>query len=143
MNTGFFGEYQHSLDDKGRLTIPSRFREALGQDFVITKGLDRCLFIFTAEEWEKFQEKLRGLPVSDKAARDFTRFFFSGAAECTLDRQGRVGIAPSQRKHASLDKEAMVIGVGSRLEIWDLAAWEEYNDMDPTDIADKLAELGI
>ena len=94
----FFGEYEHNIDDKGRLIIPSKFREALGKDFVITKGLDCCLFVFSTEEWEIFVNKLRTLPISDKDARDFTRFFFSGASECATSR----GVSPFPRLSESM-----------------------------------------
>ena len=139
----FFGEYEHNIDDKGRLIIPSKFREALGKDFVITKGLDCCLFVFSTEEWEIFVNKLRTLPISDKDARDFTRFFFSGASECALVKQGRISIPATLRKHAELEKETKIIGVSNRLEIWNTENWDNYNNMDVSDIADKMAELGI
>lgn len=139
----FFGEYEHNIDDKGRLIIPSKFREALGKDFVITKGLDCCLFVFSTEEWEIFVNKLRTLPISDKDARDFTRFFFSGASECALDKQGRISLPAPLRKHARLEKETKIIGVSNRLEIWNTENWDNYNNMDVSDIADKMAELGI
>lgn len=139
----FFGEYEHNVDDKGRLIIPSKFRDALGKDFVITKGLDCCLFVFSMEEWGNFVEKLKTLPISDKDARDFSRFFFSGASECALDKQGRITILPTLRKYAQLEKETKIIGVSNRLEIWNNANWENYNNMDVSDIANKMAELGI
>ena len=138
-----FGEYAHNIDDKGRLIIPSKFREALGEPFVITKGLDHCLFVFSMAEWSVFQDKLSTLPISDKDARVFSRFFFAGAAECTLDKQGRVCIPPALRKYAGLEKESRIIGVSNRLEIWNAGVWEHYSDMEADDIADKMAELGI
>ncbi|MEF9919257.1 MAG: division/cell wall cluster transcriptional repressor MraZ [Eubacterium sp.] len=139
----FFGEYEHNIDDKSRLIIPSKFREALGSSFMITKGLDCCLFVFSMEEWTNFENKLKLLPISDKDARVFTRFFFAGAAECTIDKQGRIPIPPMLRKHAKLDKETTIVGVSNRLEIWNTENWKNYNNMDATDIADKMAELGI
>lgn len=139
----FFGEYEHNIDDKGRLTIPSKFRESLGTEFVVTKGLDQCLFVFTNEEWTAFQSKLGTLPLSDKDARMFMRFFVASALECSLDKQGRIGLTPSLRKYAKLDKESTIIGVSSRLEIWNRSLWEEYTDLDAEEIADRMAELGI
>ncbi|MDO4289165.1 MAG: division/cell wall cluster transcriptional repressor MraZ [Eubacterium sp.] len=138
-----FGEYAHNIDDKGRLIIPSKFRDALGETFVITKGLDHCLFVFSMTEWTVFQDKLRALPISDKDARSFSRFFFSGAAECTLDKQGRISVPQSLRKYAKLDKETRIIGVANRLEIWNADDWDSYADIDASDIEDKMAELGI
>jgi MraZ protein len=142
----FFGEYEHNIDDKGRLIIPSKFRESLGGQFVLTKGLDCCLFVFSMEEWENFESKLKSLPVSDKDARAFTRFFFAGAADCELDRQGRASIPLSLRKYAKITKEVTIIGVSNRLEIWDSQLWSSYNDNDDLnyeDIANNMAMLGI
>ncbi len=142
----FFGEYSHNIDDKGRLIIPSKFRESLSGQFVLTKGLDCCLFVFSLDEWEKFEEKLKALPVSDKNARAFTRFFFAGASDCELDRQGRVSVPASLRKYAKISKEVTIIGVSNRLEIWDNQVWQEYNqseDLDYEDIAENMAMLGI
>ena len=142
----FFGEYVHNIDDKGRLIIPSKFRESLSGEFVLTKGLDGCLFVFSLEEWENFEDKLKALPISDKNARAFTRFFFAGAADCELDRQGRVSVPASLRKYAKINKEVTVIGVSNRLEIWDSVLWKEYNqseDLNYDDIAENMAMLGI
>jgi len=142
----FIGEHQHSLDEKGRLIIPSKFREDLGYEFVMTKGLDSCLFVYPKNEWQLIEEKLRSLPLTNKDARAFVRFFFSGASECTLDKQGRVLIPPNLREHSKLDKDAVVIGVSTRIEIWSKAEWETYNEDDNLSydsIAEKMAELGI
>lgn len=142
----FIGEHQHSLDEKGRLIIPSKFREDLGYEFVMTKGLDSCLFIYPKQEWVVIEEKLRSLPLTNKDARAFIRFFFSGATECILDKQGRVLIPANLREHSKLDKDAVVIGVSSRLEIWSKDEWERYNEDDNLSydsIAEKMAELGI
>lgn len=143
MGDMLFGEYAHNIDDKGRLIIPSKFREILGEGFVITKGLDHCLFVFSQKEWMNFHHKLGALPISDKDARVFSRFFFSGAAECVLDRQGRITIPAPLRKYAQLDKETRIIGVANRLEIWNAASWDRYADIDAAEIEDKMAELGI
>lgn len=142
----FIGEHQHSLDEKGRLIIPSKFREDLGYEFVITKGLDNCLFVYPKKEWKVLEEKLKTLPLTNKDARAFIRFFFSGASECTLDKQGRVLIPSNLREHSQLEKEAIVIGVSNRIEIWSKEKWESYNDDDNLSydaIAEKMAELGI
>lgn len=143
MASPFFGEYEHNIDDKGRLTIPSKFRDSLGQSFMLTKGIDCCLFVFPMESWNAFEAKLKALPISDKDARDFTRFFFAGASECSLDRQGRISIPANLRRYAKLNKETRIIGVSDRLEIWSSDNWEAYNNLDAGAIADKMAELGI
>ncbi len=142
----FIGEYQHNIDDKGRLTMPSKFREALGENFVLTKGMDKCLFIFPRDEWSTFEEKLKTLPISSKDARAFTRFFFAGAAECELDKQGRIMIPSNLRNYAGVSKETYIIGVSSRLEIWSKENWEDYNEDDDLSydaIAEKMSMLGI
>ncbi|RZT23044.1 MULTISPECIES: division/cell wall cluster transcriptional repressor MraZ [Fictibacillus] len=122
----FMGEYQHSIDEKGRMIIPSKFREELGTEFILTRGLDQCVFGYPLNEWKVIEEKLKALPFTKKDARAFTRFFFSGAAECQLDKQGRVNIASPLRDYAKLEKDCVVIGVSNRIEIWSKSVWEEY-----------------
>ncbi|MDT8859129.1 division/cell wall cluster transcriptional repressor MraZ [Alkalihalobacillus sp. MEB130] len=122
----FMGEYRHNVDEKGRMIVPAKFRDSLGSSFVVTRGLDRCLFVYPQEEWSKLENKLKTLPFTKKDARAFTRFFFSGATECELDKQGRVNIASPLREYAQLDKECVVIGVSNRVEIWSKTIWEEY-----------------
>ncbi len=142
----FLGEYQHSLDSKGRLAIPAKLREELGPSFVITKGLDGCLYIYPQEQWQKECAKLAALPSSKKAARDYARFFFSSAAELECDRQGRVLLPPSLRRHASLTKDAVIVGAGSRAEIWAADSWQSYNEACSAAvnaIAEELSDLGI
>ena len=142
----FIGEYNHALDNKGRIMMPSKFRDSLGYEFVMTKGLDNCLFVYPKEEWKVLEEKLRSLPLTNKDARAFVRFFFSGASECNLDKQGRVLIPSNLRSHSKLEKDAVIIGVSSRLEIWSNEEWQEYNEDDSLSydsIAEKMAELGI
>lgn len=142
----FIGEYQHTLDDKGRIIIPSRFRDDLGDGFVMTKGLDNCLFVYPKSEWKVLEEKLKTLPLTNRDARAFIRFFFSGATECILDKQGRVLIPANLREHSKLDKDAVIIGVATRMEIWSKDEWNSYNDDDNLSyesIAEKMAELGI
>ena len=142
----FIGEYQHTTDEKGRLIIPSKFRETLGGEFVMTKGLDTCLFVYPKLEWEVLETKLKSLPLTNKDARAFVRFFFSGASECALDKQGRVLIPGNLRDHSKIEKDTVIIGVSTRLEIWSKSEWDSYNDDDSLSydsIAEKMAELGI
>lgn len=142
----FIGEYQHTLDNKGRVTMPSKFRDDLGEKFVITKGLDSCLFVYPMSEWKTIQEKLKTLPLTNRDARAFVRFFFSGASESSLDKQGRVLIPANLREHSRLEKEAVIIGVATRLEIWSKDSWNDYTNDDNLSydsIAEKMAELGI
>lgn len=140
------GEYEHSLDVKGRLIMPAKLRSDIGEKFIITKGLDGCLFVFSQSEWSNFEAKLKELPLTNKNARDFVRFFLSGATECELDKQGRFLIVNNLRAYANITKEAIIIGVGTRLEIWNKEKWEEYNSDDnlsADDIAENMTMLGI
>lgn len=140
------GEYEHTLDPKGRLAMPAKLRESLGSKFIITKGLDGCLFIYDIQQWQLLENKLSSLPMSRKTARDFTRFLFGGACEGECDKQGRVLIPANLRSHAGLEKNVVIIGVGTRAEIWDAAKWNEYNEEsseDVNDLAEQLADLGI
>lgn len=138
------GEYEHSLDAKGRLIMPAKLRQDMGEKFIVTKGLDGCLFAFSQNEWLNFETKLKTLPLSDKNARNFVRFFLSGATECELDKQGRFLIPANLRNAASLIKEAIVIGVGTRLEIWNKETWEKCDeDISADEIAENMANLGI
>ncbi|QCR31704.1 division/cell wall cluster transcriptional repressor MraZ [Lysinibacillus sp. SGAir0095] len=122
----FMGEYQHSVDAKGRLIVPSKFREDLGNTFVITRGLDNCLFGYPMDEWRKLEEKLKELPMTKKDARAFARFFFSGATEVEIDKQGRINIPSTLSTYAKIEKECVVLGVSSKIEIWAKEAWESY-----------------
>ncbi|MDQ0177670.1 division/cell wall cluster transcriptional repressor MraZ [Bacillus chungangensis] len=122
----FMGEYQHNIDSKGRLIIPAKFREHLGEQFVITRGLDKCLFGYPLSEWKELESKLKTLPLTKKDARAFTRFFFSGATECEIDKQGRVNLPATLLQYAALEKECVVLGVSNRIEIWSKHLWEEY-----------------
>ncbi|MEA4891315.1 MAG: division/cell wall cluster transcriptional repressor MraZ [Peptococcaceae bacterium] len=124
----FNGEYQHGIDDKGRLIMPARFRDALGLRYIICKGMESCLFVYTLEEWGRLEEKLNSLSVFNRRTRDFKRRFFSGSSECETDRQGRININQELRSYAHLEKEVYVIGAGDHLEIWDKAAWDSYRD---------------
>lgn len=120
------GEYQHTVDTKGRLIIPAKYRDALGDAFVITRGLDNCLFGYPMDEWRKLEEKLKELPMTKKDARAFARFFFSGATEVDLDKQGRINIPAPLIQHAHLEKDCVIVGVSSKIEIWSKDAWEKY-----------------
>ena len=139
------GEYSHSIDAKGRVIVPSKFRTELGERFILTKGFDGCLYGYSLEEWKTIEEKIKTLPlVTGKDARNFTRFFFSSAIECELDSQGRILISQGLREFAGLEKDIVTIGVSSRIEIWSRAKWEEYNkNQDSDDIAEKMSLLGI
>lgn len=140
----FMGEYNHTIDAKGRLIIPSKFREVLGDKFVITKGLDGCLFVYDNTEWALFEEKLKSLPLMNKESRKFVRFFLAGAAEVEVDKQGRILLPSVLREHAGLEKDVVLAGVGARIEIWSKDNWDdasEYDDMDK--IAENMSGLGL
>ena len=142
----FIGEYQHSLDPKNRVIMPARFREKLGDSFVMTKGLDNCLFIYSAQEWSIVEEKLKNLPMTSKDARAFVRFFFAGASECEADKQGRVLIPGNLKEYAKIDKDVVIIGVSTRIEIWSKEEWNNFNndaDISYEDVAEKMSQLGI
>lgn len=140
----FMGEYSHTIDPKGRLIIPSKFREQLGDEFVLTKGLDGCLSIYPMDQWEKFQEQLQSLPLTNKNARTFSRFFVAGATSCELDKQGRILVPGTLREFAGLEKDVVLTGNINRIEVWSKQKWSEnsnYDDMDA--IAEGLEDLGI
>lgn len=140
------GEYEHSIDTKGRMAMPAKLREGLGAKFIITKGLDGCLFVYSIDEWQRVEQKLASLPMSRKTARDFTRFLFGGACEAECDKQGRVLLPANLRRYAALERDAVIVGVGSRAEIWDAAKWQQYNEEsaeDVNELAEQLADLGI
>ena len=136
----FMGEYHHTIDDKGRLTIPAKIRYELGANFVVTRGLDNCLFIYPNSEWSKVIDKYKELP-NTKDARKFMRFFLSGATVSDFDKQGRVNIASHLINYASLEKDCVIIGVNDHLEVWSKTNWDNFileNEDDLSDIADKL-----
>ena len=142
----FMGEYHHNLDDKNRLIIPSKFRDELGEEFIITRGIDACLFVYSKSSWQKIVDKLETLPFTKKDARNFNRFFLSGATAVELDKQGRAGISQTLTNYAALDKECVVIGVGDRLEIWAKENWDNfYNSAkdNMSDIAENLFDGGL
>ena len=142
----FMGEYGHTIDAKGRIIVPAKFRESLGDNFIITKGLDNCLFVYTNEEWQRFEEKLKTLPLTNKNARTFTRFFLAGAASVEVDKQGRILLPSVLREFAGLEKDVVLVGVASRIEIWSKDRWTEsistYDD-DMDEVAANMESLGF
>lgn len=141
----FIGEYQHALDSKNRMIVPSKLREELGNKFVITKGLDGCLYAYPQGEWKNLEEKMKTLPLTNRDARSFVRFFFAGACEIEMDKQGRGLIPQNLKEYAGIEKEIVSIGVLTRVEIWSKEKWQEYNDsnVDFESIAEKMSDLGI
>ena len=142
----FMGEYSHTIDTKGRLIIPSKFREELGETFVVTKGLDGCLFVFSDEEWKAFEIKLKSLPLTNKNARQFARFFVAGATPCELDKQGRILLPATLREFAGLEKDVVLTGMLNRIEIWSKEKWNENNSLDDVamdEIAEQMIDLGF
>lgn len=138
----FMGEYKHNIDSKGRLIMPSKFRDELGEKFVVTRGMDGCLFGYPQAEWKKMEEKLNAMPVSNKDARAFVRFFYSAAMECELDKQGRINLPTNLITHGGLEKECVIVGVSDRVEIWDVERWEAFS-MEAETNFDDLAETMI
>ena len=135
------GEYHHNIDEKGRIVIPTKFREVLQNEFIIAKGLEKCLYIYSMKDWQNLVEKLNTLPFTKKDARTFIRSFFSGATVCEFDRQGRTCITSPLVHHAGLTKECVVIGANDRIEIWDKDEWEKFlttNEEQLSDIAENL-----
>jgi MraZ protein len=142
----FMGEYHHNIDTKGRIIVPSKFRDGLGTTFILTRGLDKCLFGYPFEEWKILEDKLKTLPLTKKDARAFTRFFFAGAIECEVDKQGRINISAPLLQYAGLEKECVVIGVSNRIEVWSKDSWEGFfSDSEGSfaDIAENLIGFDI
>jgi len=140
----FIGEYEHSVDAKGRLIMPAKLREDIGDKFVVTKGLDGCLFAYSQTEWLNFEEKLKTLPLTNKNARDFVRFFLAGATECEIDKQGRFLISGNLRNYAALEKEVVIVGVLNRIEIWNKDKWNNLDEnISADEIAENMESLGI
>ena len=141
----FMGEFHHSIDDKGRLIIPSKFRYILGEEFVITRGIEKCLFVYPKEKFEEITQKLESIPFTKKDARTFTRFFLSGATTAEFDKQGRVNITSPLISYAEIEKDCVVIGTGDRIEIWSKEKYFEFMDSvseDMSDIAENLFNEG-
>ena len=133
------GEYHHTIDDKGRIFVPAKFRPEPGEQFVVTRGLESCLFVYSMNEWNKIVSKLNTLPFTKQSVRNFSRFFLSGATIVELDKQGRINITSPLTTYASLEKECIIIGVGERLEIWNEKAWNEFLDQNIDDMS-RIAE---
>ena len=142
----FLGEHQHTIDPKGRIVLPSRFRDDLAKGCYITKGQDRCLFIFTPQQWGLEVDRIRSLPRTDRRLRNYSRVFFAGATDQRLDKQGRVQIPANLRDYAGLEKEVFVVGVGERVEIWNADTWQDVTsgaDAEYAEIEEALSEQGI
>ena len=142
----FIGEFQHTLDAKGRMFVPAKFRDELGEKFIVTIGLDKCLFVFPVETFQIYKEKLDAISIANRDAREFARFFFAGAGECEPDKQGRVMIPQKLRMYAGLEKEVIVVGVSGRVEIWDKEKWyatHSFENFDPEMLSNKMEGLGF
>ena len=140
----FMGRYNHTIDPKGRLSIPSKYREILGDEFVVSKGMDGCLFVYANDDWNAFEQKLTSLPLINKEARQFARFFLAGAAQVEVDKQGRILLPAHLREFAGLDKDVVLVGVGSRVEIWSKEKWDGISEnVDMDDITSAMEGLGL
>lgn len=140
----FMGRYNHTIDPKGRLSIPSKYREILGDEFVVSKGMDGCLFVYANDAWKAFEEKLASLPLINREARQFARFFLSGAQYVTVDKQGRILMPQDLREFAGLERDVVLAGAGGRIEIWSLEKWNENTDQTDIDqISQGMIDLGL
>ena len=142
----FLGEYQHSVDEKGRVVMPARFRERLAPGAVVTKGQERCLYVFAADRWEAEVARVSRLPRTNATNRNFARAFFGGASDVAMDKQGRLPIPPALRSYAGLDKDVVVVGVSDHLEIWDAGSWQSLSSQADelyAGIGEALSEEGI
>jgi len=140
----FMGKYNHTIDPKGRLSIPSKYRDILGDEFVVSKGMDGCLFVYAIEDWKTFEEKLASLPLINVEARQFARFFLSGAQYVTVDKQGRILMPQDLREFAGLEKDVVLAGMGGRIEIWSLEKWNENSgQVDINKISEGMINLGL
>lgn len=143
----FRGSFEHTVDSKGRVSVPSKFREIIADRYegrlVLAMDYDRCLTVYPLEEWEKLEEKIRNLPTMKKEVRDFMRFLLASATECELDKQGRVLITPAHRQHAGITKNVTLVGIIDKIEIWDSKAWEARNTQNGDKIGEALAALGL
>lgn len=135
----FMGEYHHNLDSKGRLIIPAKFRDQIGENVVFTRGMEGCIFGYPLPEWQKIEAKLAKLPLTKRSARKFTRLFYSGAMETEFDKQGRVNLTTTLKTHAGLEKECVIVGVSDRIEIWSAQRWTDFAE-DANENYDDIAE---
>jgi MraZ protein len=142
----FIGEYRHTIDTKGRVMMPAKFREELGLSFYVTKGMDGCLFVYSELEWQKMDAKITSLQLSRKEARGFSRLFYAGAMNTSLDRQGRVLIPQNLRDYSGIEKDVVIIGVSDRIEIWSQEKWDIYNDeefLNYETLTEKMEDLNF
>lgn len=139
----FLGEFQHSLDAKGRIILPSRFRGRLESGLVLTRGLDGCLWVVSLEDWERFSERLNEISVADPRGRDTARFFFAGASEDRPDKQGRISVPEPLRRHAALERDAIVLGAGPRIEVWSPDRWDAKRASVEENLEERIADLRI
>ena len=143
----FRGSFEHSVDSKGRVSVPSRFREILAERYegklVLTMDFDKCIMVYPLEEWERIEEKIKSLPQAQKEVKDYTRFVFSNATECELDKQGRILIPQSLREGALISKSVMVVGILNKMEIWDKGAWDTRKSQTGDKIGEVLSTLGL
>ena len=137
----FIGEYHHTIDEKNRIIIPAKFRQELGKEFIVTRGIENCLFVYSLENWAKITNKLNALPFTKKDARTFNRFFMSGATSVELDKQGRVNVTAPLIDYAKIVKDCVIIGTGDRLEIWAKEAWESFFDSTKDSMSDIAENL--
>lgn len=139
----FMGEFKHSIDAKGRLIIPAKFRDQLNGHFVVTRGLDGCLFGYPMAEWQQMEERLKTLPLTKRDARAFVRFLYSAATECDIDKQGRINIPDTLCAHADLTKKCVVVGVSNRIEIWSEERWQQFTSTTANDFDEIAEDLNI
>lgn len=142
----FIGEYQHTIDEKGRVSVPVKFRAELKDGAVVTRGLDSCLFLYTKEEWEKVAARVAGLPLSQSNSRAFSRLMLAGAMDAEPDKQGRVSVPEYLREYAKIKKNVVIAGVGNRLELWDKSEWDAYKqsaERASVEVAEQLGEMGV
>ena len=137
----FIGEYHHTIDEKGRIIIPAKFREELGDHFIVTRGIENCLFVYSLSSWEMITNKLNSLPFTQKDARVFNRFFLSGATEVELDKQGRINLPSPLVSYANLVKECVVVGTGDRMEVWSQEAWDSFFNSTKDNMSDIAENL--
>lgn len=137
----FMGEYHHNIDEKNRIVIPTKYRETLGDNFIITRGLEKCLYVYPESEWENIVNKLKALPFTKKDARTFSRAFFSGASVCEFDKSGRINITSPLVSYAGINKECVIIGVNDRIEIWDKESFDNFMNEKSSEIEDIAEHL--
>jgi len=140
------GKYQNSIDVKSRMIIPSKYRDVLGRHCVLTKGMDKCLFIYSLQEWESFMSKLAALPTTDINSRQFMRHFYANACDCEIDKQGRIIIPQDLREYAGIEKELITVGVMDKIEVWSKVEWdkaENNTELTPSEMAQKMVDYGI